>query len=62
MDKEVRQILTMDAIEPGNSKNLINKYRCNSLGNIILFKKKCDGIIKARGFCDSHKQRDYMTK
>ena len=62
VEKEVRHLPTMDAIEPYNTKYPMKEYQRASLGYLVFLKEKCDGRIKGRVCCGGCKQRDYMTK
>ena len=62
MEKEVIQLLIMDAIEPDETKDLTNDDQRDSRGYLIFLKEKCDNGIKVRGLCGGRKQRYYITK
>ena len=62
IEKEVHQLVTMDALEPGDPKMLIREYLRVSMAYLMFLEEKRDGAIKARGCCDGRIQRHYTTK
>ena len=61
VEKEVRHLPTMDAIEPYNTKYPMKEYQHASLGYLVFLKEKCDGSIKGKVCYGGCKQQDYMT-
>ena len=58
LEKEVRQLLTMDAIKPEKPTDITKEDQLISLGYLILLKEKHDVIIKFRVSWHGIKQRD----
>ena len=62
IEKEVRQLVTMDTLDPENP-NELSREDCRSVMAYLMFlKEKWDGTIKAQGCCNGRIQRNYMTK
>ena len=47
IEKEERQLVTMDFLEPDNPKELIREDRRNVMAFLVFLKERHDGTIKA---------------
>ena len=62
IDKEVIQMVTMDALDPDDPKDPRREYHRSVMAYLMFLKEKQDGTINARGCCDRTIQMTYMTK
>ena len=62
IEKEVRQLVTMDTLEPYKPNEISREYQMATMAYLVLLKDKRDRTIKTRGCCDRRVQRNYMTK
>ena len=58
IEKEVRQMVTMDALDPDNLKELIREGHRSAMAYLIFLKEKRDGTIKAQGCCNVRIQQN----
>ena len=52
IEKEVRQLFRVDALEPNNPKELSKEYCRAAMAYLMLLKEKQDRTIKSQGYCD----------
>ena len=62
IDKEVLQLITMEALYPYYPKELIREDHRAAMAYLMFLKEKQDDTIKAQGYCNRRVQRNYMTK
>ena len=62
IEKEVRQLVTIDALEPNNLKEIRREDCRSAIAYLMLLKEKGNSTIKDRGCCGRIVQRNYMTK
>ena len=62
IEKEVRQLVTMDALETDDPKDLNREDHRAVMVYLMLLKEKREAAIKSKGCCDGIMQRNYMTK
>ena len=62
VEKEVRQLDSMDALQPDDPSKLTKEERRAAMAYLMFVKEKRDGTLKGRGCCDGRVQRNWMTK
>ena len=58
IEKEVRQLITMDALYPDDPKEISREDQSSTMYYLMLLKEKWDGTIKAQGCYNVRIQRN----
>ena len=61
-EKEVNQLVTMDALDPDNPKELSREDHRAAMAYLLFLKEKWYITVKAQCCCDGIVQRNYMKK
>ena len=62
LEKDIRQLLSMDDIDPDGHKDMTKQDWLTSLAYLIFLKEELDRSIKGRDCCYGCSQYDYMKK